>query len=177
MNSAHDQPSTPSVPSALPTPPIPTAPPPTTQNPQPPTPNSQPTTYSPPPTTNYPSPPAGGPPPTNHGSKKFPFMIVTIFLAVVIAGLASSYLFFSFNSSNPKVRPTQVLITPPVAFTSPSPTIVANPFDASDLTVNPFASSSSPAANPFGTYQNPFTNAASASGTSQPYQNPFADQK
>ncbi len=121
----------------------------------------------PPPMTNDQSPITN--PPPHH---KFPFMMVTLFLVIVLAGFAGSFLFFSYTNTSSRKVPAKILITPPL-FVAPTviPTkAVANPFatSSSDLS-NPFASPT--IANPFGTYQNPFPN-ATPSGN-QPYNNPF----
>lgn len=100
-------------------------------------------------------------------------MMVTLFLVVILAGFAGSFLFFRYtNPPAIKTAPAKIAITPPVTIV---PTTAAvNPFAtaSSDLTSNPFASPT--ATNPFGTYQNPFASATPSGNPNQPYQNPFA---
>lgn len=96
--------------------------------------------------------------------------MVTLFVVVVLAGFAGSYVFFSMNSNKTAKAPAKLVITPPMA----SPTQgTANPFAtaAGTLGSNPFASPTA-VTNPFGTYQNPFTN-STVSATPATYQNPF----
>lgn len=117
-----------------------------------------------------------------HQSKKFPFMMITFFLALIIAGFSGSFLFFSYTKAAVQKVPVQIFITPPASIESalPLPTLsTGNPFasPSSDLT-NPFASPTASLVNPFGTYNNPFATAAtSSSQSSQPYQNPFENLK
>lgn len=183
MNPAPDQPPVPTVPSvptvgSTPNPQIPITPPPI----QPPS-----TNYTP--QTNNTSPPLSASPqpfvanapqdkPTIH--HKFPFMMVTLFLVIVLAGFAGSFLFFSYSGKPIRKTPTQILITSPVSMAPTAiPTIAsANPFatPSSEL-ANPFASPSASVANPFGTYQNPFQSASPSGNSDQPYQNPFEKLK
>lgn len=106
--------------------------------------------------------------------------MVTLILVIVLAGLAGSFLFFSYKSTSSRKAPAQILITPPVpTATAVIPTKTsANPFatNSSDL-INPFASPSASLANPFGTYQNPFQSASPSGNSNQPYQNPFENLK
>lgn len=165
MTTAPDQPPNPNVSPSTPIPPAVTPTPPTNVN------------QNPPPILPAVALREGGQHATNNNPPHhFPFMMVTFSIAVIIAGLAASYLFFSFSSLKPIKKPAQILITPPVSVSLPSPAIIVNPFDnpSSDLTVNPFASPSVSATNPFGAYQNPFSNATTSGDSNQPYQNPFA---
>ena len=107
--------------------------------------------------------------------KKFPFMIVTLILFIIIAGFAGFYLFFQ-NQVKPPIRPVQLLITPPVTIPPASPTTPANPFATpSSVLINPFVSPTTAYENPFGaSSQNPFSGATlSATPNNQPYENPF----
>jgi len=103
-------------------------------------------------------------------------MMITLFLAVVLAGLAGAFLFLSYKGSNGTKTPAQVKITPPVSIapTQTTPTeSVTNPFTttSADLGTNPFASPTA-VTNPFGTYKNPFGE-ATISAVPEPVTNPF----
>lgn len=173
MNPAPDQPPVPRVPSSpiggTPTPPIPAPPP---ANPAA-TGTFQGTTNQAPPA--IPTPPRSSvittaPPPSP--PHKFPFMAVTFFLVVTLAGIAGSFVFFSYSATKKPTTSPKILITPPVTI-EPTKVVDANPFvtSSSNLTVNPFASPTT-VVNPFGTYQNPFSG-ATVSATPATYQNPF----
>ncbi len=78
-------------------------------------------------------------PPHHH----FPFMMVTLFLAVILAGFIGSYLFFSFSSNPTSFKPPSILVPPTATTALPSLTIVPTISIAtvsSDLTTVPSAS-------------------------------------
>lgn len=136
---------------------------------------------SPPPPINYQPPTTTNQPLTHDHSHKFPFMMVTFLLVVVIAGFTGSFLFFSYTSPAVKKAPVGILITPPVTIvpsltSTPAPN--NNPFaSSSSELVNPFASPTASLVNPFGTYQNPFATASASTESGQSYQNPFEKLK
>ena len=120
--------------------------------------------------------PAGGlpPPPINmdqpvspgHSNKKFPLMMVTAGVLLIITGFSGSYLFFRMQGKASQKQILTPQITPPVKEEKIAPTLApadeTNPFDEKTYE-NPFSNESS-YTNPFGeneeelndSYQNPF---------------------
>lgn len=137
-----------------------------------------PTAFNPPPanpTTDGPIP-AAPPPGDNNGSLtvqsdrgKFPLMMVTILVIVIISGFSGSFLFFKFFGNKLSTTTMTPQITPPVEeemVKKVTPEELAkyeNPFALTDSKDNPFASESSK-------FENPFSAEESSSGA---YQNPF----
>lgn len=144
------------------------------------------TTYSSPPSLNYQPPTNNSPPPPMNNQplsetnippphKKFPFMMVTLFLVIILAGFAGSFLFFSYTNTSSQKVPAQILITPPVSVAPTQQSI--NPFATSSAElVNPFTSPTASLTNPFGSAQNPFSS-ATKSAENQSSENPFGKLK
>lgn len=113
--------------------------------------------------------------PTGIPHHKFPFMIITVILLVIVTGFSGSFLFFYFTG-NQKKKSLQPQITPPV-------TIIANqdnPFlEPTKVLENPFASPTASLVNPFDsgeTYENPFEEeTANTKADTGEYQNPFEE--
>jgi len=118
---------------------------------------------------------ASPPPPP----KKFPFMLVTLFLGLSVLGFTGSFLYFRFTASKDKSHPIAQIVTTPTVPPLSSPTVFSNPFATpSAAMTNPFASPTATLANPFGSYENPFTAASkSADQANAAYQNPFEKLK
>ena len=101
----------------------------------------------------------------------FPFMVVTLFLFVIVAGFLGSFVFFYFTGGYSKKTDLPSLITPPLTITiMPSPTSKQTsyviPFTSPSATASPTPVYSNPFNQPTPAYENPF---ATTSG----YINPF----
>lgn len=122
------------------------------------------------------------PPPGTNGSRKPPFMLVTIFLMVIVSGFTASFLFFRYTSPEKKIQPAaQPAVTPPVEErseekqTAESEATYQNPFiSPTSALENPFSPGLAEYENPFGNDENPFSFATeSGESQNQSYQNPF----
>lgn len=115
-----------------------------------------------------PNPPMSGKPDGSHSTS--PLMIITVLLILSVSGWGVAYTYFHVSSRAKQPAKSQLVPTPgqtgdqidsalPVSYSQ-------TPYE------NPFIVTSEKPANPFGSYQNPFS-AVATDKSGEPYQNPF----
>lgn len=120
-------------------------------------PSSPPPPPPPPPPTPPPTPAIFSASPPHH---KFPFMIVTILIILIVAGFAVSFVFF--NLTAPKKPAALPLVTPQVTILpSPNPTATVIP----TVLPSPTTGLQNPSASPSAIYENPSPQATGSAET------------